>query len=161
MNKNEIVSGISKVDSDTVSIKLTSDELVVLSEAINFCDRNCYEKVEKAKSVLSKITTGLYVLLDWSEDSTKYNDRHRLESSLDCIVDSLKLKTLQDLKKYAEEMKLEYQHLKEELKPKAETTFANDLQNKGKIDRLNLLSLAIGKVETEITLRISKESQNG
>ncbi|MGM0065705.1 hypothetical protein IGI98_002863 [Enterococcus sp. DIV0206e] len=27
--------------------------------------------------------------------------------------------------------------------------------------QLNLLSLAIGKVETVITLRISKESQNG
>ncbi|MDB1688324.1 hypothetical protein [Enterococcus casseliflavus] len=54
---------VRKIDDDTVSIQMNSTDLVALSEALAFCDRSQYPKIDEAKSAQSKITDGLYILL--------------------------------------------------------------------------------------------------
>ena len=65
---------VSKIDDDTVSIEMSSIELVSISEAIYFCERIKYPKIEEVQSALYKFTEGLYILLDHIESNEPQNE---------------------------------------------------------------------------------------
>lgn len=65
---------VSKIDDDTVSIEMSSTELISMSEAICFCERIKYPKMEETQSALSKFTEGLYILLDHIESNEPQNE---------------------------------------------------------------------------------------